>query len=126
MSAIAHSASFHAGVIAGSSPGAPDPDPDHPRDEHASHAWIPGPRWRACSRCGARDYWIAGSVRCSGSEPEGEIDLEVAIATLRADLEAFRVWWIGRPDLGDARPSFAEWAAEFFEWRRANGASAKP
>jgi hypothetical protein len=126
MSTIAHSASCHAGVIAGSSPGAPYPDPDHPRDEHTSHAWVPGPRWRACSRCGARDYWVAGAVRCSGSEPEGEIDLEVAIVTLGADLVAFRMWWIGRADLGLSRPSLAEWRAEFLEWSRANGASVKP
>lgn len=119
------SGSFHAGILSGSSPQSPDPDPEAPREEHDSHTWAPGPRWRACSRCATRDHWPAASVRCSGVESDGDVRLDLAIEAIAADLIAFGSWWIGRADLGLARPSLAEWRAEFLEWSRANGASAR-
>lgn len=120
-------ASFHVGLERGTREPSPEPDAEHPRDEHDSHAWETGPRWRECSRCRARDYWTAASVRCAGaSRDDEEITIAEALDVILADLAAFETWWRGRSvDLGLARPSFAEWRAEFFEWARANGASAR-
>lgn len=124
---ITTSASFHVGVLAGTRTAVPEPDAEHPREEHDSHAWEPGPRWRECRRCRARDYWPAASSRCSGAiSDDEEITITEAIDVVLSDLGAFESWWRARSSsLGLARPSFAEWRAEFFEWARANGASAR-
>jgi hypothetical protein len=91
------------------------------------HAWTEGPRWPQCSRCGARAHWIEASKDCPGApKKDEEIGIEIAIARIRSDLDAFRFWWLGRADLGTTRPTLAEWRAEFLEWSRANGASAAP
>lgn len=93
------------------------------------HAWIEGPRWSQCSRCGARAHWIESTQACLGTpRKDDEISLSLALARIRADLEAFAIWWLNpiRADLGTTRPTLAEWRAEFLEWSRANGASAAP
>lgn len=118
-------ASFHAGLERGTREASPEPDAEHPRAAHESHAWTSGPRWRECSRCRTRAHWRAASEKCSAVDVDAEVYLGAAVDVILADLAAFETWWRGRVDLGVARPSFAEWRAEFFEWSRTNGASAR-
>lgn len=105
----------------------PAPDVDCPRgDAHESHEWVIGPaaRWLECDRCAVRDYYPGAASPCANAgataargRPGTIWTTMGAINALRLDLYAFFAWWRGRPDLGDARPSLDEWAAEFLEWR---------
>jgi hypothetical protein len=107
----------------------PAPDVDAPVDVHDSHDWILLPRWNECKRCRVRDYWPGAAEACpnTGKKPGKKdpeivpVSLSAALTILSRDVIAFGVWWLGR-DLGDLRPTIEEWAAEFFEWRRAGSA----
>lgn len=94
----------------------PEPDPDAPRaDPHDSHAWVLYDRWAECETCGARDHWEVAELPCQGAADTGPVTIGEALVALRADLDAFADWWRAK-DLGDLRPTIAEWTAEFVSW----------
>lgn len=100
-------------------------DREAPLFTHTAHNWARLDRWHECSLCGARDYWPAGASPCPRvprTEKSEPVTLSDALATLRADLEQFEAWWKAKA-LGGLRPTLAEWAAEFWEWRRIGQAS---
>lgn len=96
-------------------------DPDAPLDPHESHEWVQHDRWAECATCGMRDYYPGASVECIGPAKPSEtsISLSEAIALLAIDLERFREWWQVKGHEKE-RPTLAEWAAEWYEWRRAS------
>ena len=85
------------------------------------HRLQKGAYFTECSRCGAREHWIARqaiiSSECSGVRVDrGEVNLLFAEAAIGSDLRAFMTWWIGRSDLPAHLPSIEEWRAEFLAW----------
>jgi len=97
-------------------------DPEQPLSEpHDSHEWVQADRWAECSVCGMRDYYPGGSEPCPGVPKHDQlITIDQALDLLAADLVRFREWWRVK-GLETERPSMAEWAAEWFEWRRESG-----
>lgn len=100
----------------------PDPDPDEPRNPHASHTWVHRDRWCECSVCRVRDHWRGASRPCRREAKDvGGVPLGTALETFHADLLLFGEWWT-RKALED-RPTLEDWLAEFAEWRRVGSGS---
>lgn len=114
----------HVVGLDGRAPSLSDYDPEDPTEIHETHEWIQYDRWAECDRCGTRDYWPGAGVACipipAGPKRAIPVTLGEALDLLRLDLEAFRAWWASK-GLGDARPTLAEWTAEFLEWTARRG-----
>lgn len=94
----------------------PEYDPDTPLDIDPSHDWVLGTRWCECSRCAVRDYFPAAKEPCKvlDRSKSKSISKSEARISLINELRRFFDWWPHDEYL----PSLADWAAEWFEWRR--------